>query len=263
LEIYKALVSLFNSEETSFWTRNNILVAVHGGLLAATAAIVSNAEKALAPGAPPIAAPLLFLALLALSIVGFTMAIAWRYMVARGVKIAETIEKQLRAIERDFESRIAVQLAPIFHAFVNFGRDLEPKAKNQLVPGERLKNIRLSTIWGRVGSCLIYLWAILALSFLLLLVRGHAAPIPSQSSMVDTKLVVESLARTASATEAAAAAAKASSQFAQSAASSAEAAARSARGMRRGRAAPATCPAPGNRIQEGSCICCPTAPPPR
>ena len=39
-EVYKTLAGLYNSEESSFWTRNNILMAVHGFLIAATANIV-------------------------------------------------------------------------------------------------------------------------------------------------------------------------------------------------------------------------------
>jgi hypothetical protein len=52
-EVYKILAALYNAEEGSFWTRNNILMGVQGFLIAATANIVSNADKAIGSGANP------------------------------------------------------------------------------------------------------------------------------------------------------------------------------------------------------------------
>lgn len=68
LETYRSLVAMYNSEEASFWTRNNILAAIQGALLASTAAIVGNADKALAPGASAAPAVLLFSALATLAL---------------------------------------------------------------------------------------------------------------------------------------------------------------------------------------------------
>lgn len=248
IEVYKAMASLFNSEESAFWTRNNILAVIHGGLLAATAGIVANSEKALAADAPPFAATLLFGALVVLALVGLGMALAWRFMVARGEKIADTVSDKLKDIEREFAGRANLNFSTTFHAFVNFGDKLQTKPAAQLTPDDRFNNVRLSKIWGRVGQCLMWLWGALALLFALILLTGYARPHPptqgagatasspdpgaisagSNAASSATLSATLSAAMTAATTKAAAAA-QAAADAAQAAASSAAAATQAVR----------------------------------
>jgi hypothetical protein len=117
---------MYNSEEASFWTRNNILAAIQGALLASTAAIVGNADKALAPGASAAPAVLLFSALATLALVGLGMAVAWIYMVGRSERIADTMIAQLKRIEKHLHESAPVKLHDDFLALTKFGEDIAP-----------------------------------------------------------------------------------------------------------------------------------------
>jgi hypothetical protein len=215
LEVYKTLATLFNSEETSFWTRNNILVAVNGVLIAATGAILGNAEKVLASGASPFATILLFAALAGLALVDLCMATAWLFMVGRSERIADTVSGQLKVIEGVFAERVA--LREEFQAFRTFGRHLTPGQPGELLsPAKWNNDIRLSVLWRRVGWGLAGLWAMLFAIFVVLAI--FLRPLPAHSidaNAVALEKVAQSAAiaaqsalRAAEAAEAAASAAK-------------------------------------------------------
>jgi hypothetical protein len=257
LEVYKILATLFNSEETSFWTRNNILVVVHGALIAATAAIVSQSEKVLTPGAPITAKTVLFGSLAVLSFVGLLMAVAWLLMVARSVRIGDTVLVQLRRLEAQFPAGLASQ----FRAFTTFARQLDTTAipEADFPSKARTNNVRLSTLWTWVGAGLALLWGLLVIAFAVAVVTLAPAPMKTADADAPPGTVervsgaVEQVAFSATqAAEAAATAASAAQAAAAQATLAAAAAASSARSAarvagqaaarsytRRGRAQPA------------------------
>jgi hypothetical protein len=130
IDIYKVLADLFNSEETSFWTRNNIMVVVQGGLIAATAGVASNANDFFAmDGSSTGISYIFFVVLLALSVVGFFTALAWLFMVHRSVRIADTISSGLKDIENELRPQ-GSPLRQSLKAFNNFGDGLKNKSKS-------------------------------------------------------------------------------------------------------------------------------------
>lgn len=218
LAAYKALVDVFNSEELSFWTRNNIIVVVQLALFAATVGIVGNSDKALGKG--PIAnISILRLfegGLTLLALVGFATAIAWVFMVRRGELIADTITTELKEIEDELGSRTPRLLGAKFKAFTIFKKQLS-RDRDWTDPKESLFNrFRLSNIWATVGGIFALLWAVL----LVLFGSAWMRPVDATPSGAAPAL---------SAASAAAAAASASERFAAQAESSASAAAASAR----------------------------------
>lgn len=164
IEIYKVLADLFNSEETAFWARNNILVIVQVGLIAATASFAGNADKFMIKGACTSAlAGSFFGALLLIAIVGLATAVAWLLMVHRSSRIADTISSELKYIERKFPKDL--------RAFRVFGYKLRkpPRRrsgnlllqKNSHYRPNLMNSLRLSAIWSYVGMLFLVIWIVL------------------------------------------------------------------------------------------------------
>jgi hypothetical protein len=127
LEIYKILAALFNAEEAVFWTRNNVLVVVQAGLIAAATAIAAAALKDLASAECVNPAPIIGAALLlgGVSLLGLAMSIAWALMVKRGELVANSIESKLKDIEFFWQKNR--RLANDFFVFNSFGLQLSGK----------------------------------------------------------------------------------------------------------------------------------------
>lgn len=217
LEVYKILATLFNSEETSFWARNNILVAVQGGLVAASIAILSRAKEVLQADAHPHASELLFGSLAALAFVGWGMAIAWIYMAGRSERIANTISGQLKEIEKVFERRFTPFLPSTFQPFQTFSYNLNPNSTKELLVEKRWNNrIRLSTLWQWVGWGLMWFWFVVLAVFLAFTFRlkpltdthpGKSALSAEEQAVHSAELAASSALRAALAAETAASAA--------------------------------------------------------
>lgn len=160
METYKMLATLFNSEETAFWTRNNILVALQAALVAATVAMLTKLAElsALSPSGQVLRG-----AIGALCFVGLASALAWLFMVRRSTFIADTISKQLKALEARLEQDYSVRaMKPEFKIFTSFGDALSKDGKFR-----RLEAHRLSTIWTIVGTMFVLIWIALSYANLL------------------------------------------------------------------------------------------------
>jgi hypothetical protein len=177
LEVYKALVSLYNSEESSFWTRNNILMAVQGFLIAATASIVSNVDKAIGAAANPKSGVLFTCALIGLSSVGLLFSVSWLFMVGRAVRIEQILRLQLKTIEGNLNARPGV-LSADFLTFTELGRRLDPKFTHPHLPPRRFAKTRLSDVWHALGVGLVIFWCVLLVLFATALGCGYLAASP-------------------------------------------------------------------------------------
>lgn len=217
IEVYKSLATLFNSEETSFWTRNNILVVVQGGLIAATASIVGNADKALGAHASPRIAMLWFVALCVLSAVGLMTAVAWAFMVGRSQRIADVILAELKNLELEL-ARNGVLRGEHFQAYNVFSKELRRADGTDV---NRLNSTRLSKVWATLGGALAAVWLVLLGGFLVALATGGAASTaPAQDDALAA--AVQQSAQATAAAGAAAAAAQAAAIAAQAAAQAAQ-----------------------------------------
>lgn len=189
-EIYKIFAELFNSEETAFWARNNVLVVVQAGLIAAMAAFASNADKLVTADGHASSAFIFFIgALAAIDVVGFGMAIAWLLMVHRSARIADTISDELKAFEKEFENHSAIKLGKKFWVFNHFGGNLAEMpadAKNKIyskgshAKPTKLNRYRISNIWSFVGGFLLLIWLILGVglgAYYLSVAKKDAQPI--------------------------------------------------------------------------------------
>lgn len=170
-EVYKTLAGLYNSEETSFWTRNNILMVVQGFLIAATFNIVSNVDKAIGSGSNSKSGILFACALIGIAIVGLGSSLGWLFMVGRAVRVEKIIRHQLTVVESE--------LAPpgAFRVFAQFGKLLEPGCRDPaLEPRRWIGSTRLSDVWFRIGGGLAAIWSLLLILFLTALLKGYMTP---------------------------------------------------------------------------------------
>jgi len=238
---YQSLTNLLNSEEAAFWTRNNILVLVQGGMIAAAASIVGSADKAFGADAQPHAEIRLFAALAVLALVGLATATAWLLTVQRGQRIADTIRHQLSNIEADWETRglLSTQTTSSYLAFTRWARQLnndEPVPPTWKVPRNWWNDQRLTLIWTCLGGLFAALWAALLLGFVAAAVRSDfASQATGDTRAAHERTLVEATqaaARSATAAElathAAAAAASSADRAGGAAASAADSAARAA-----------------------------------
>jgi hypothetical protein len=198
-EVYKTLAGLYNSEESSFWTRNNILMAVQGFLIAATANIVSNVDKAIGSGANPKSGVLFSCALIGLAIVGLGSSIGWMFMVGRAVRVEKIIRHQLTTVE----SKLV--LAAPFQVFTRFGVLLEPSCRDPALEPRRWNgSTRLSDVWAKIGGGLAVIWLILLILFVTAFLKGYIAPAAPVVAAVDKDArYIEVLAVTQKAADAA------------------------------------------------------------
>jgi len=219
LAAYKALADLFNSEETSFWARNNLLAALQLGLFAATVGIVGNSDKALTVGSIAGVAILHLFewGLLVLFAVGLITALGWIFMVRRSELIADTISTELKEIEGELSGRSPPLLQGNFLAFSVFARELNPGTRTWNTPTKTLFNrYRLSNIWSVLGSLFAALWFLL---FVLLALALAGNPTTGRDKGAHA---VNASEAAASAAGLAASAAAASAQTAANSASSAQ-----------------------------------------
>lgn len=218
IEVYKSLSTLFNSEETSFWTRNNILVVVQGGLIAATASIVGNADKALGATATPRVALLWFIALCVLSAVGLLTAVAWAFMVGRSERIADVILGELKQLEIDLGAALP---HPSQQAFNIFSQQLRRTSGTGV---HRLNRFRLSKVWATLGGALAAVWLVLLVGFVTAMGSARMTPTPPPADPLATMLAaaVQQSSQAALAAAAAASAAQAAASAAAQAALAAQ-----------------------------------------
>src|SRR4051812_11518535 len=92
LESFKILATLYNAEETSFYTRNNILVILQVGMVAAVAGLFS---KILDNQSPAYAVRQLRPVIGGLCAAGLIAAVAWLFTVRRSKFIAHSLTEQL------------------------------------------------------------------------------------------------------------------------------------------------------------------------
>lgn len=171
LEVYKQLAQLFNSEETSFWTRNNILIVLQGALVTAFASILL---KTIDLGRPTDKLQHLFeAACIAVCVMGLFLAVAWLFMVRRSTYISRTISDELEAVEADWTNRYHV--VSTYAAYTHWYTSLEMKKgkREQLDKGKgRVSRIpflrgrpfagwRLSDIWTTLGALFVVVWVAL------------------------------------------------------------------------------------------------------
>ena len=247
---YQTLADLMNSEEAAFWTRNNILVLVQGGLIAAAAGIVGNADKIFGAEAQPRAEAWLFAVLAVLALVGLATATAWLLTVQRGQRIADTIRHQLSDIEADWQARgLLPHRAPISYlAFTRWARQLNndeaaPSAWN--VPRRWHNSQRLTRIWTGLGSLFALLWTVLVLAFAVAWLKAYAAPAGAPPPTNREQALVQATQAAASAAAAAAMAAGQATLAAAAAASAADTAARAAAACGARRSSASGPPSPG------------------
>jgi hypothetical protein len=183
LEVYKQLATLFNSEETSFWTRNNILVALQGALVTAFATILVKTIDLKRPSDDLL--HLFEAGCIAVCAIGLFLAVAWLFMVRRSTYISRTIADQLEAIEKDWQPRCRIR--PSFNAYTAWNRSLEfdrterealDKRKRRasrifFLRGRPFAGWRLSDIWTSLGALFVVVW--LALLWIVL-VKGPLLP---------------------------------------------------------------------------------------
>lgn len=228
---YQALAELLNSEEAAFWTRNNILVLVQGGLIAAAASIVGSADKVFGADPPPRAQTWLFAALAVLAFVGFATAVAWLLTVRRGQRIADTIRHQLTDIELDWKDRGFLP-AGSYLAFTRWARQLnneEPVPGGWQVPRNGWNNHRLAQTWAALGWFFALLWSALFLVFAGAAMRCvPGQPAGDDSHAARERTLIEATQAAARSAASAASAAEAAARAAVAAASAAESAARAA-----------------------------------
>ena len=161
LDAYKQFAAFHNVQETLFWTRNNILVVLQAGLLAASFSILTKGTGG--------ADPLIWL----LDAAGFFLAVLWVAMVMRSEHIFRQTLHILSTMER------VLPLRPEFRVFWRFrenaktsGEELEPVSnKKEILGFEDPKDgrswLRLSTLWALVGGGFAVVWLLLVLwSFL-------------------------------------------------------------------------------------------------
>jgi hypothetical protein len=151
IEAYKMLGALYSAEETSFYTRNNILVVLQAGLLAAVTALLSKVFDRGADAAAVLKQ--VSLSVLALCGVGVIGAVAWLFTIRRSSLITELLTEQLIQIER-----LAIGLRAEFRVFTRFEDGLT-KPKNRFRP----RNVRLSNIWTAVAFLFALIWGFLIL----------------------------------------------------------------------------------------------------
>jgi hypothetical protein len=162
LDAYKQFAAFHNVQETLFWTRNNILVVLQAGLLAASFSILAKDTG----GAD------LLIGLL--GGVGFLLAIVWIGMVLRSEYVFRQTLHILSTMER------VLPLRPEFRVFWRFREnaktsreDPEPVSDNEEIlrrlgdPKDGRSRLRLSTLWWFVGFVFAAVWLVLVLqSFL-------------------------------------------------------------------------------------------------
>jgi cytochrome c oxidase subunit IV len=111
LEAYKQAATFHNLQETLFWTRNNILVSIQAGLIAAMFLMVTREGASLEQGKLRVLMPLL-----GLCGVGLLTSVMWTLMVRRSYYVMEQTLEILARIEWRFGSD------EIFSVFTDFRR---------------------------------------------------------------------------------------------------------------------------------------------
>lgn len=227
---YQSLTDLLNSEEAAFWTRNNILVLVQGGLIAAAASIVGSADKVFGAEAQPHAETWLFAALAVLAFVGLATATAWLLTVQRGQRIADTVRHQLSDIEADWQTRgfLSSQVTPSYLAFTRWARQLnneDSAPPTWRVARNWTNDQRLTRIWTGLGGFFALLWALLLIAFVVAALSAPSRPAAGDSQAARERALAEAAQAAASAAAAAATAAGLAAQAAAATASSADRAA--------------------------------------
>jgi hypothetical protein len=173
-EIYKTLAQSYDNEETIFWARNNLLVALQGAMLAGAVAIMGSFAKEAPAGAVDVNVLGLFKAALQLlCFVGLATAVAWIVMVRRSAYISHVIAARLEELEAFFHARYTLDplLAIYTHwnAALKFDRKTRrdqyatptPTAGQRPNGGYALGGFRLSHVWTSVGLLFLVTWAFL------------------------------------------------------------------------------------------------------
>lgn len=147
LEAYKILANLYTAEETSYNTRNNILVVLQAALVAGITGIVSK----LLDHAPSAATShAIRQAALGLCAAGFVSSLGWLVTIIRSTFISDKICEQLYGVEE------ASDLPDVFRIFTNF-------ASNLHLSSWSIRKVRLSTIWTIVSVIFTMIWIFLAI----------------------------------------------------------------------------------------------------
>jgi hypothetical protein len=161
-DAYNNISRFHDGQEILFWTRNNILVVLQAGLLAASFAVLTQAKEN--------TDPTLLIALLSIvSIVGLALAVFWVVIVRR----SEYIFRQTLYILSTMES--AMSLSPAFRAYSRFSeyaRTPKESARNEAAAGAAVpqefrtphggrSGIRLSSLWKWVGVGFAVIWLVL------------------------------------------------------------------------------------------------------
>lgn len=168
LEVYKQLATLFNSEETSFWTRNNILVVLQVALVTAFASILVKTLDLKQPTRDLL--HLFEAACIAVCAIGLFLAVAWLFMVRRSTFISRMIADQIEEIERHWAKRY--QVGAPFDAYKTWNASLDldlakrrqaeaGKPRESRIPflrGRPFAGWRLSNIWACLGAMFVLVW---------------------------------------------------------------------------------------------------------
>ncbi|MGC4093066.1 MAG: hypothetical protein QM756_35295 [Polyangiaceae bacterium] len=161
LEAYKLGAAFHTFHEGLFWTRNNIVVLAHGGLLTAVVTVSRDKDGHSLP-APNCGAA-------ALAAMGLILAAAWYVMVVRSRLV---LKSTLRALE-EAEKALGIKRNAAVFTTANLGFQTEwdkhrcSRKTLMRIPSGILwegTGLRLSTIWQWVGAALAGVWLVVLLA---------------------------------------------------------------------------------------------------
>ena len=101
LEAYKILVSMLQSDDNLFWRRNDILIAINGGMFTAIGLVWSSQQQVTTSlGIKAIS--------LAICAIGIIVCIFWALINERGEAFYDHWYEQLKILEKDHLNSISI-----------------------------------------------------------------------------------------------------------------------------------------------------------
>ena len=159
VESYKQFTSFHSTQETLFWTRNNLLVLMQVGLMAALFSLLGRKQ--------PDEWHLIPVGAFGISAVGIGLTVAWIIMVERSRYLFDVALSILAETEQKLLQSRKLGLFTLFYIGSKTVKDdktvedLPDRIEGRLNRGFAVRGraLRLSTIWIRVGWGFAAVWA--------------------------------------------------------------------------------------------------------
>jgi hypothetical protein len=175
LDSYKQFTSFHSTQETLFWTRNNLLVLMQVGLIAALFALLGRKQ--------PDPWHLIPVGTCGIALVGLGLTRAWILMVERSRYLFDVALSILAETERELLEKPQLGLFTLFYEASKTEADdkmvralpsaIEARLNSEFKTQGRA--LRLSTMWIRVGRGFAVAWGLTLLADLLYVIWAFSA----------------------------------------------------------------------------------------